>query len=99
MIDANKVVEVKSLPLTANEVSYPSRILSDALRGMAYSLRGNNDLSYRLILLLYRSDLDQLPKAEHIKLFKLIQEIAQPYWNEFSWIDKSGRVHEGHERF
>ncbi len=88
-----KVVEVKQLPLTPDDFRDIRAVLSDALRAMAYSLRGNNDVAYKILLLLYQEDLDRVAKPQQTEIFHLAQDLAQPYWDEF------GYDRRGYERF
>jgi hypothetical protein len=55
----------------------PSQAIANGLRGLAYSLRGNNDVSFRVLLLV-----EHQVAAEAARRASL-RNLLEPYWDEF----------------
>jgi hypothetical protein len=93
LADIQNCVEVKTLSPAVRNYRDLCEVLPTTLEAMAYSLRGNLDRSFRVILLLYDDALSSLGHAQRSDLFRLIQELARPYWYEFTWKEKTIDIH------
>ena len=95
-------VEVKTLGAVPQSEGQLYEALRSTLQAMAYSLRGNPDPNYRVLLLLHADRLRVPAQAERSELFRFIQTLATPYWEEFGQSDAptpAAVEHLGCERF
>jgi hypothetical protein len=86
-------MQVAEIKMLCAHQSDASQKIDDGLRGLAYSLRGNNDVSFRVLLLVDRQV--AVEAAQRTSLCNLLK----PYWNEFSWTDEAGNFNHGEARF
>jgi hypothetical protein len=85
-------MQVAEIKVLRSHKADASKAIADGLRGLAYSLRGNNDVSFRVLLLVEHHVAAEAAKSASLR------NLLAPYWREFSWTDDAGDFHHGVSR-